>query len=126
MAVVRKHSGPLEFQRTWWWQSRPKYIVQWRIVKKDLILKLDILAWWTEDKTENSNTNCNRMLRYNIRKMKFHEHLLGGSRDVTWAETDGQTYSYNEAAKFIFAHAPSYRGTVPDFETDDEARTDKV
>jgi hypothetical protein len=33
--------------------------------KKDLILNLDIFAWWKANKTENSNTNSNRMLRYN-------------------------------------------------------------
>jgi lipopolysaccharide/colanic/teichoic acid biosynthesis glycosyltransferase len=33
--------------------------------KKDLILNIDIVAWWRVNKTENSNTKYSRMLRYN-------------------------------------------------------------
>jgi hypothetical protein len=43
------------------------------LFKKDLILSLDIVACWTVNKTESSNTNCNRMLIY---KIMNHELLL--------------------------------------------------
>jgi hypothetical protein len=37
--------------------------------KKDLILSLDIVAWRTVNKSENSDTNRNKMLGYNIRNL---------------------------------------------------------
>jgi hypothetical protein len=45
--------------------------------EKNLIVNLDNVAWWTVNKTENSNTNCNRILKYKLNSMfKLKREIL--------------------------------------------------
>jgi hypothetical protein len=55
--------------------------------KNDLISNLDIVAWWMLNKTENSNSNCKRMLRYNNPVLSLREMIMHPMENTAFHHT---------------------------------------